>query len=60
MNDPIQIHKKIRDWKSITVRIKENDVAILNNKLKMNGFKTFSEFVYAWIDCKYPVYTKDE
>ena len=26
----------------------------------MNGFKTFSEFVHAWIDGKYPVHQKDE
>ena len=26
----------------------------------MNGFKTFSEFVHAWIDGKYPAHQKDE
>jgi len=60
MNEQIQIHKKIQDWKSVTVRLKENDVTILNSKLKMNGFKTFSEFVHAWIDGKYPVHKKME
>jgi hypothetical protein len=53
MNEQIQIHKKIQDWKSVTVRLKENDGAILNSKLNMNGFKTFSEFIHAWIDGKY-------
>ena len=60
MNEQIQIHKKIQDWKSVTVRLKENNVAILNSELKMNGFKTFSAFVHAWIDGKYPVHQKDE
>ena len=60
MNEQIQIHKKIQDWKSVTVRLKENDVAILNGKLKMNGFKTFSEFIHAWINGKYPIHQKDE
>ena len=35
-------------------------MAVLNNKLSMNGFKTLSEFVHAWIDGKYPVHQKDE
>ncbi|MDQ3083457.1 MAG: hypothetical protein M3Q77_01420 [Thermoproteota archaeon] len=60
MNEQIQIPKKIQDWKSVTVRLKENDVAVLNSKLKMNEFKTFSEFVHGWIDGKYPVHQKDE
>ncbi len=60
MNKQIQTHKKIQDWKSVTVRLKENDVAILNSKIKMNEFKTFSEFVHAWIDGKYPAHQKDE
>ena len=60
MNEQIQIHKKIQEWKSVTVRLKENDLAILNSKLKMNGFKTFSEFVHAWIKGKYPVHQKNE
>ena len=60
MNEQIQIHKKIQDWKSVTVRLKENDVTILNSKLKMNGFKTFSEFVQAWIDGQYPSHKNDE
>ena len=60
MNEQIQIHKKIQDWKSVTVRLKENDVTILNSKLKMNGFETSSEFVHAWIDGRYSVHQKDE
>lgn len=41
-------------WKSVTVRLKENDLAILNNKLQTNGFETFSEFIHAWLKGNYP------
>jgi hypothetical protein len=60
MNEQIQIAKKIQDWKSVTVRLKENDLAILNSKLKMNGFNTFSEFIHAWIEGKYHAHQKNE
>lgn len=44
MNKQTQVHKRQQsDWKSVTVRLKENDLAILNNKLRSNGFETFSE-----------------
>jgi len=32
----------------------------LNQRLKSDGFKTFSEFVHAYINGKYPIYEKDE
>lgn len=60
MNEQIQIHKKIQDWKSVTVNLKENDMAVLNSKLNMNGFKTFNEFIHTWIDGKYTVHQKDK
>jgi hypothetical protein len=47
-------------WKSITVRLKENDLAILNNKLQTNGFESFSEFVHSWLKGNYPKYEKNE
>ena len=47
-------------WKSVTVRLKENDLAILNNKLQTNGFETFSEFVHAWLGGNYPRQEKNE
>lgn len=53
MNTSTQIHKD-HIWKSVTVRLKENDLAILNNKLKLNGFETFSQFIHAWIKGEYP------
>jgi hypothetical protein len=37
----------------MTVRLKEGDKAVLNSKLKLNGFETFSEFVHAWINESY-------
>lgn len=47
-------------WKSVTVRLKENDLAILNNKLHTSGFKTFSEFIHAWLGGNYPRQEKNE
>ncbi|MDQ6723462.1 MAG: hypothetical protein M3Z01_04265 [Thermoproteota archaeon] len=44
-----QIFKKQQEWKSVTVRLKENELAILNNRLKINGFQNFNQFVHAWI-----------
>jgi hypothetical protein len=57
MDDQIQlITKKQSTWKSVTVRLKENDLAVLNSKLKLNGFETFSEFIHAWIKGEYPAH----
>jgi hypothetical protein len=47
-------------WKSVTVRLKENDLAILNNKLRTNGFETFSEFIHAWLKGYYPRHEKND
>ncbi len=45
MNEQTQTPKRQQQvWKSVTVRLKENDLAVLNNKLRLNGFETFSEF----------------
>jgi hypothetical protein len=33
-------------------RLKENELSILNSKLKLNGFETFSEFICPWIKGK--------
>jgi hypothetical protein len=41
-------------WKSVTVRLKENDLALLNSKLRVNGFGTFSEFIHAWLKREFP------
>lgn len=60
MKDQMQIQKKQSEWKSMTVRLKENDIAVLNSKLKLNGFETFSEFVHAWIKGEYPSHENNE
>jgi hypothetical protein len=44
----------------MTVRLKEGDKAVLNSKLKLNGFETFSEFVHAWINESYPAHENNE
>jgi hypothetical protein len=47
-------------WKSVSIMLKENDLAILNNKLQTNGFETFSEFIHAWLKGNYPEHEKNE
>ena len=54
MNEQTPTPIKYAEWKSVTVRLKENELAILNSKLKLNGFDTFSQFVHAWIKGQYP------
>lgn len=52
--------KSQQKWKSVTVRLKDDELAILNSKLKLNGFETFSEFIHAWIRGKYPHHENNE
>ena len=58
MTEQKQAHKKLTEWKSVTVRLKEKELAILNNKLKINGFESFSQFVHTWIKGHYLVHEK--
>jgi intergrase/recombinase len=60
MNEQTQTHKKQQEWKSVTVRLKENELAILNSKLKLNGFESFSQFIHAWIKGDYPAHENNE
>ncbi len=60
MKEQRQIVKKQQDWKSVTVRLKEDELAILNSKLKINGFDNFSQFVHAWIKGDYPIHENNE
>ena len=46
--------------KTIGVKLNEAAIMSLNLRLKSDGFKTFSEFVHAYINGKYPIYEKDE
>lgn len=59
MTEQKQILKQ-QEWKSVTVRLKENELAMLNSKLKLNGFETFSLFVHAWIKGDYPAHENNE
>lgn len=60
MNEQTQTHRKQQEWKSVTVRLKENELAILNSKLKLNGFESFSQFIHAWIKGDYPAHENNE
>jgi intergrase/recombinase len=55
-----QNSSKNSEWFTLSSRIKKSKLPIVNLKLEQNGFKTFGEFVNAWIDGKYPFYQKDE
>lgn len=54
--------KSARDneWYTLSSRIKKSKLPIVNLKLEQHGFKTFGEFVNAWIDGKYPAHQKEE
>jgi hypothetical protein len=60
MSKQAQTQSKQQEWKSVTVRLKENNLAILNSKLKTNGFDTFSQFVHAWIKGNYPAHENND
>jgi intergrase/recombinase len=47
-------------WFTISARIRKNDLPVLNKKLEMSGFKTFNEFVKAWIRGEYPKFHNNE
>jgi intergrase/recombinase len=47
-------------WHTICARIRKSDLPILNNKLQVSGFKTFNEFVNAWIKGEYPKIANNE
>jgi hypothetical protein len=47
-------------WHTLCARIRKNDLSALNNKLQVSGFKTFNEFVNAWIKGEYPKFEKNE
>lgn len=46
--------------KTVGVKLNENDLAILNLRLRNDSFDSFSEFVHAYIDRTYPKYEKEE
>ncbi len=52
--------KKPSIWKTVSIRLKENYIDILNSKLKLNRLDTFSQFVHAWIKDQYPAHENNE
>lgn len=46
--------------KTVGVKLNENDLANLNLRLRQDSFDTFSEFVHAYINRRYPKYEKNE
>ena len=42
------IEQVMRNWKSVTVRMKDDDVASLNQRLAQAGYKTLGEMVRAF------------
>jgi len=46
--------------KTIGVKLNETAIMNLNQRLKSDGFKTFSEFVHAYISGRYPAYENNE
>lgn len=55
-----QKSSKDSEWYTLSSRIKKSRLSIVNLKLEQNGFKTFGEFVNAWIDGKYPRHENNE
>jgi intergrase/recombinase len=49
-----------QQWLTVSARIRKDDLPLLNKKLEMNGFKTFNEFVKAWINGEYPKFHNNE
>jgi hypothetical protein len=47
-------------WHTLCARIRKSDLPALNNKLQVNGFKTFNEFVNAWIKGEYPKFENNK
>jgi hypothetical protein len=47
-------------WHTLCARIRKSDISVLNNKLQTSGFKTFNEFVNAWIKGEYPKFENNK
>jgi F-box associated len=59
ISSPLTSQQK-QQWLTISARIRKDDLLLLNKKLEMNGFKTFNEFVKAWIKGEYPKFHNNE
>lgn len=47
-------------WKTINAKVKESDLPILNQRLKLFGYETLGELVKDFISAKFPVLTEDK
>jgi hypothetical protein len=52
--------KQYSKWRTIGARVNEENLAVLNRKLEVNGFYNFNEFVHAWIKGEYPRHETNE
>jgi intergrase/recombinase len=52
--------KQYSKWRTVGARLNEEDLAVLNRKLEVNGFNNFNEFVHAWIKGEYPRHENNE
>ena len=55
-----QIQSTTSNFRSVSVRLKEAQMAILNQKLRLDGFDTLSALVHAYIQGKFPKGEKNE
>lgn len=54
-----QVATAWKNWKCFTIKIKPNELPILNQRLKIYGFNTTTELVKDFIAGKFPVITED-
>jgi len=63
VNEPKQEKKQQneawRNWKSFTVKIKPDQLPVLNQRLKLYGYETTTEMIRDFIVGKFPVITED-
>jgi F-box associated len=59
VSSPLALQQN-QQWLTVSARIRKDDLPLLNKKLEMNGFKTFNEFVKAWIKGEYPKFENNE
>ena len=59
VNQPISIKKYTNDnRRSLTARVKPEDLPIINQRLKLYGFSSINELVHDFIKGKFPQITK--
>ena len=48
-----------RNWKCFTIKIRKEELPLLNQRLKLYGYNTMTELTRDFILCKFPVVTED-